>query len=148
MICETCGNPIETDCSTCPFCESPVSAPLNEPGKSSRLTETINIKQGMPTVSEALQILAGIIDERRQSHGLIVKLIHGYGSTGTGGRIREAVRRRLQLMRARGDVRFVIPGEEFARGHQETDLAMGSFPRLRDDTDFQRQNAGITIVVF
>jgi len=49
----------------------------------------------MPTVAEALQLLERELVRSRQAGGKVVKLIHGYGSTGAGGEIRIAVQKRL-----------------------------------------------------
>ena len=49
----------------------------------------------MPSVQEALQRLEREIALARQQKHSLVKVIHGYGSTGAGGDIRIAVQRRL-----------------------------------------------------
>ena len=43
-----------------------------------------------------------------------VKLIHGYGSSGKGGKIRLEVRAYLERQKARGKIRDYIPGERFS----------------------------------
>ena len=55
----------------------------------------------MPTVAQALQHLDRELARARQAGCGVVKLVHGYGSTGAGGEIRVAVQRRLAEMAGR-----------------------------------------------
>jgi DNA-nicking Smr family endonuclease len=65
----------------------------------------------MPTVQEALQRLDREITGARQQKHSLVKIIHGYGSTGAGGDIRIAVQRRLREMVEAGQISGCIFGE-------------------------------------
>jgi hypothetical protein len=51
----------------------------------------------MPTVAEALQQLERELSHARQTGGGVLKLIHGYGSSGAGGEIRIAAQKRLKF---------------------------------------------------
>ena len=64
----------------------------------------------MPQVSEALQRLERELAIARQENALLLKLIHGYGSSGTGGDIRIAVQKRLREMAESGHIRACIFG--------------------------------------
>ena len=55
----------------------------------------------MPLVEEALGRMRIGLQEMRVSRAKAVKLIHGYGSTGRGGKIRDAVRDELAVMKRR-----------------------------------------------
>lgn len=73
----------------------------------------INIKEGMPLVSEAMDHLkAGLERSRKNKYGCVL-IIHGYGSTGKGGTIREKARQWLMAQERNGKVKTVIPGEDF-----------------------------------
>jgi hypothetical protein len=52
----------------------------------------LNLKAGMPTVEQAKRRLLESLYAPRGASGPVVKIIHGYGSTGTGGAIRSAIR--------------------------------------------------------
>lgn len=72
----------------------------------------------------------------------VLKVIHGYGSTGRGGTTRETVRNWGYVNRGR--IRGVIHGEDYGLTDAETvDLrqAVGDFP----DPDLGAQNGGITV---
>ena len=107
----------------------------------------INLEEGMPLVEEALNRMNLGLQEMRVSRVKAVKLIHGYGSTGRGGKIRDSVRSELTAMKRRKQIRDYIPGEDFgptdaaARGLADRDSA------VTRDPDYGRMNHGITIVV-
>ena len=48
---------------------------------------TINLEEGMPTVAQAQTRLIGELGRSRAAGAKAVKLIHGYGSTGVGGKL-------------------------------------------------------------
>ena len=113
---------------------------------ANRLRE-VDLERGMPTVRAALQRLTL---ELRRSRGLgcaAVKLIHGYGSSGKGGRIRVEARACLIRMKERGELRDVIPGEEFTIFEPRTLAAFQRCPGLRRDPDLERHNNGVTFVI-
>ena len=63
-----------------------------------QLVGVVNLEEGMPTVEEALADMRISLQGMRSGGFRIVKLIHGYGSTGRGGRICTAVRKELAAM--------------------------------------------------
>jgi hypothetical protein len=101
----------------------------------------------MPAVGEALQHLERELTRSRQAGCKVVKLIHGYGSTGAGGDIRIATQRRLTEMASRGEIRACIFGEDWAKSDQQSWALINARPELKQDHDLGRKNLGITIVV-
>ena len=77
----------------------------------------------------------------------VVKIIHGYGSTGKGGRIRVETRRYLAEQKRKGLIRDFIPGEDFSIFNEATRNAFALCGDLRRDDDLERYNNGITVVV-
>jgi hypothetical protein len=101
----------------------------------------------MPTVSEALQQLSRELARAQQSGCKVIKLIHGYGSSGVGGEIRIAVQRRLTEMNDRGEIRACIFGENWSKSDEQTWALINTHSELKQDHDLGRRNLGITIVV-
>ena len=96
------------------------------------------------------QAIRQMLFELRRSPGLGcsgVKLIHGYGSSGAGGRIRVEARRRLDRMKAGGEIWGYIPGEFFSIFDSDTLAAFQRCPTLRRDRDLERHNNGVTFVL-
>jgi hypothetical protein len=108
--------------------------------------KTINLKYGRPTVETALRRLAVEIDVASSEGVSILILIHGYGSGGKGGVIREECRKTLDLMRSTGKINDYIPGDGGARSGPVKSL-FRRYPRLRQDRELVAANPGITVVV-
>lgn len=106
-----------------------------------------DIKSDMPTVSEAGVRLSEIL-RLCQGREKVIKIIHGYGSTGVGGAIKTAVHRTLRARKAAHTIRAFIPGEAIAllKGFDE-DIAKFK-PLIQSDSDFRKGNDGITYVIF
>jgi len=108
---------------------------------------TINLESSMPLVRDALAQLERELARARQQRDPVVKLIHGYGSTGAGGDIRIAAQKRLRELEDQGAVRGFIFGENWtAYDSQAWDL-LKRHPALKHDPDLGRGNRGITIVL-
>jgi hypothetical protein len=101
----------------------------------------------MPLVREALQLLDRELALARQEKAKLLKLIHGYGSTGTGGDIRIAVQKRLLEMAQNGQIRGCIFGENWSKSDETAWKLLQSNPALKSDSDLGRRNRGITIVL-
>lgn len=108
---------------------------------------TLNLKSDMPTVPEALQRMERELAMARQQNVPILKLIHGYGSSGVGGDIRIAVQRKLYELQNGGDIQACIFGENWSKSDQTSWRILQSHPFLKKDSDLGRGNRGITIVI-
>ncbi|MGH9502158.1 MAG: hypothetical protein ACRD20_04840 [Terriglobales bacterium] len=102
----------------------------------------------MPTVAEALQRLNREIAVGRQAGDRVIKLIHGYGSSGAGGDIRIAAQKHLIEMAGRGEIRACIFGESWSKSDEQAWALIKAHPEMKQDTDLGKRNRGITIVVF
>jgi hypothetical protein len=120
---------------------------IEVPGRVAVRSKIINLEEGMPTVTEALLRLERGLSLARQERAGLVKLIHGYGSTGVGGRLREEVQMELMRLARNGRIRGYIPGEEFRASNAESWALVQKHRPLRDDHDFNRGNRGITLVL-
>jgi hypothetical protein len=101
----------------------------------------------MPLVSEALQRLESEVAAALQKKVRVLKLIHGYGSTGAGGDIRIAVQKRLMELVQSGRIRGCIFGEDWSKSNDDAWQLLQSNTELKADPDLGRRNQGITIVV-
>ena len=101
----------------------------------------------MPQVREALQRLDRELAVAHQEKTKLLKLIHGYGSTGAGGDIRIAVQKRLLQMTQDGQLRACIFGENWSKSDDAAWKLAQSHPELKSDSDLGRRNQGITIVL-
>ncbi len=95
---------------------------------------------------EALERLERELGIARRDGASLLKIIHGYGSTGAGGDIRIAVQKRLRELVEAGEVRECIFGENWSKADETTWRLVQHQPQLKKDTDLGRRNLGITIV--
>jgi len=112
----------------------------------SRLNE-VNIKEDMPTASDAIKRVTFHISRSRALGYTAVKIIHGYGSSGKGGRIRTETRSYLQRQKEKRMIKDFIPGEQFSIFNEATRNAFAVCDELRHDSDLERSNNGVTIVI-
>jgi hypothetical protein len=108
--------------------------------------KTVNLKSDLPPVPEALLRLEREIATARRQNAKVLKVVHGYGSSGEGGDIRAAVQRRLSEMTGRGEIRACIFGENWSKSDEQTWAFITANPQLKQDHDLGRNNLGITIV--
>jgi hypothetical protein len=123
------------------------TANLQETAAEDRVIKTINIKSDLPSVHEALQRLDREIALARQQKHSLLKVIHGYGSTGAGGDIRTAVQRRLIELAQAGQIRDCIFGENWSKSDAATWRLLLAQSDLKSDLDLGRRNQGITVVL-
>ena len=107
----------------------------------------LNMEQGMPTVDVAMGWLEAELTAARKMGRPALKLIHGYGSSGRGGKIRTACRKYLRREAEAGRVRLVIRGEDFSIFSEETRRSFTLCAQLRADRDLERENRGVTFVI-
>lgn len=77
-----------------------------------RLKE-INLEDGKPTVADALILLKACVNNAKKENVGCLYIIHGYGSGGKGGAIRDKSRQWLNAQARNGFVKYVINGEDF-----------------------------------
>ncbi len=107
----------------------------------------INLESGMPKTEAAMMRLKLELATLRRCGIRSIKIIHGYGSTGSGGSIRIATRNYLHDQLRQGRIRAFCPGEQFGPFEANGRKAIQLMPSFRTDPDWGRQNEGITIVV-
>lgn len=107
----------------------------------------INLEEGKPFVDAAIRRLTFELKRSGTMGVKVLKIIHGYGSTGTGGRIRVESRRYLDGLKQRGEIKTYITGEKFSIFETDTQLALRLCDALRRDHDLDRHNNGVSFIV-
>ncbi|MCX5653173.1 MAG: Smr/MutS family protein [Planctomycetota bacterium] len=108
---------------------------------------TLNIKSDRPSVDEARQRLKQAIVDARRDKVAVLKLIHGYGSSGVGGAIRDAIRSSLRRRVKEGLVAEFIPGESWSIFDPAARRLLELCQELGKDSDLDRHNEGITVIL-
>jgi hypothetical protein len=107
----------------------------------------VNLEEGHPSVNVGLLRLDRALAGACAEHVRILKVIHGYGSSGVGGILREEVWKALDRFKRNGTIADFIPGEEFRLSSEATWALVKRDKCIKEDRDFGRANRGITIVV-
>lgn len=104
----------------------------------------INLEAGRPSARDAIERLRGEIAAARRRGVHCLYIIHGYGSSGRGGAIREEVRATLERMKNSGTVKNYIRGEDFSIFNSSALAMKRRYPAL--DKLMRVCNHGVTVV--
>jgi hypothetical protein len=108
----------------------------------------VNLETGMPTVEQARLRMEHELHSARQAGYKALKLIHGYGSSGVGGALRDQLQKELRRATEQGAIRAFIAGEDWRVSNEITWELLKHFPEWKLDPDLGRNNQGISIIVF
>ena len=141
--CLECGNPRGLLPAGCPYCGS------SEPPFAHADYATINLERGLPVVEDALQRLDTFIRAGFDAGLKWLVVLHGYGSSGQGGRIRHAIRADLAGNRWADRVREYYNGETVTHASDLNLTRSGSRDGLFPFLASRRLvgNAGVTILL-
>ena len=104
------------------------------------------MEAGLPTLDEARRLG---IDEIRRAKGAgadVLKVIHGYGSSGKGGALCVGLRKSFGLRKKEGVIRDFVAGEDFTIFNDTVLAMLEAVPGLRGDPDLGVTNEGVTIL--
>ena len=119
--------------------------PLKD-NKNAKIYE-VNIEQGMPFVDTAMKYVEQTFSRAKAYGYPVIKLIHGYGSGGSGGKIKTAVHRELIKYKSAGKIREFVAGENFTLFDPATQHIIAAYPDITRDSDYLKSNQGITVIL-
>ena len=108
----------------------------------------IDNEQGHPTLQKDTTKLKNGIYRARATGKPLAKIVHGYGSSGTGGAIKQAVGTELRKYISRGMIKAYCPGEDFGPFSSAGREISAKHPEASRDRDWGLQNDGITVIMF
>jgi len=104
----------------------------------------INIERGNPTVEMAIRDMVNQLSTAKGAGYKAVVLVHGYGSSGTGGVIKVAVKSKLRERALSGIVRDYVGGEDWMNRKKEfTEICT----QLKDFHPVVDGNRGVTVIL-
>ena len=110
------------------------------------IIRTFNVEAGLPTLDEARRLVIAEIKRARREGVKVLKVIHGYGSSGTGGKLRVGLRKSFGLRKKERVIRDFIAGEDFSIFNEPVLALLEAVPELHGDPDLNATNEGVTIV--
>lgn len=143
--CEICGNEIPDAMMTCTFCGGhQASVPTS---RARGRIRTVNVKQGIQNVDDGVVRLQCELERARSSGAAVVRIIHGWGSSGKGGRLKEACHAQLRRELRALKILDFIPGEEYGDAHARARELVRQYPDLAKSWRSDSLNYGISLVV-
>lgn len=145
--CDVCGNEIAESSGTCRFCGAQQRRLKRRcPGSKDRL-RTVNLELGLPSVQEGCRRLEAELLQARQDGIQVLRIIHGWGSGGSGGKLREACRAVLNRKMAEGRIKLFLRGEEYSRAQIAGREQLEHYLELQKYERGDSGNPGITIII-
>ena len=108
--------------------------------------KTINIESDFPTLDDARRRVIEEIRQAKREGVRVLKVIHGYGSSGKGGKLCVGLRRSFALRKKEGVIKDFIAGEGFSIFNNPTLSLLQAVPDVRGDPDLNATNEGVTLL--
>jgi hypothetical protein len=103
---------------------------------------TYNVQAGLPTLDEARRLVIEEIKRAKREGVRVLKVIHGYGSSGKGGTLCVGLRKSFRLRKKEGGIKHSIAGEDFSIFNDTVLALLEAVPELRGDPDLGAINEG------
>ena len=111
-------------------------------------TVELNLKRGGPTGDEAIEKFTRYLRRASEVGIKVIILIHGYGSSGEGGRIKWAIHDALENNYFSDRVDEYYFGEKVAYGSEAYHALLRRRPSLKSHLQhFKDGNAGMTVLL-
>ena len=117
-------------------------------GKCKRMNpiRTYNVEAGLPTLDDARRSVIAEIKRAKRDGVKVLKVIHGYGSSGKGGALCVGLRKSFGLRKKEGVIKDFIAGEDFTIFNPTVLALLEAVPELRGDPDLGATNEGVTVL--
>jgi hypothetical protein len=141
--CSQCGNPVPTEAYLCPYCGG---HELDVPS-GALVVKRLDLGHEGQTVHEARERLSDAINIASYRGEDVLVVVHGYGSSGTGGRILSMVRAEASQATKTGSLSGWIAGEDLGGRSSKARNMVRRLPALARIDAWQRENPGITVLI-
>ena len=115
----------------------------------------LNIEQEKPPLDVALYYIMHEIELAKYNGGGVIKVLHGYGSSGVGGVIKIETLKMLKKLKRKSPndsmskglkIRDYIMGEEFSVTSPKYVRWVQDYPELMSDEDLNNGNGGVVFI--
>src|SRR5438552_7501616 len=95
--------------------------------------KTFSVEDALPTLEEARRQVIDEIRRAKREGVRVLKIIHGYGSSGKGGTLCVGLRKSFTLRKKEGVIKDFIAGEAFSIFNPTVLALLEAVPELRGD---------------
>lgn len=110
------------------------------------MMRTYNVEADFPSLDDARRDVIAEIRRAKRDGVRVLKIIHGYGSTGKGGKLCTGLRKSFLLRKQEGVIKDFVPGERFSIFNAAVHAMFEACPMLRGDPDLEATNEGVTLL--
>ena len=107
---------------------------------------TCNVEADFPTLEDARRRVIEEIRAAKREGVRVLKIIHGYGLSGKGGKLNFGLRKSFALRKREGVIKDFIAGEDFSIFNPTVLMLLEAVPELRGDPDMDAMNEGVTVL--
>ena len=111
------------------------------------MIRVVNIKQDNPNTDYALFLLDQEIRYSRATGNRVIVVIHGYGSHGQGGLIKNAIKEYLPKLKKEHVITDYVFGENWGDLNETKKLITSICPEAILHENLQGLNAGVSVVL-
>ena len=108
--------------------------------------KTYNVEAGFPSLDEARRLVLEEIRKSKREGVRVLKIIHGYGSSGKGGVLHHGLRKSFALRKKENAIKDFIAGEDFTIFNPIVLELLAAVSELRADPDLAATNEGVTVL--
>ncbi len=108
---------------------------------------TIDIKSNMQTVNEAIAQFLIEVESYKKGGYKVMKIIHGYGSHGVGGKIKDAFLKKCEQLKRQQKITEYACCSNLSTNSSIRKMAINYCPDLIADGEFNMLNPGCSIVI-
>lgn len=143
-FCLQCGNPILAMVATCPHC----GGTDLEFARETLRVRRIDVGHDNLTVHQARVVLDKEIATSVKNLDDFLVIVHGHGSSGTGGKIKVMVHDYARSLMASKALKDFIKGEDLTRTSASSRRVSSNYPPIKLLNEWNRRNSGLSIFIF
>ena len=111
------------------------------------MIRVVNIKEGNPNTDYALFLLDEEIKYSRAIGNRVIVVIHGYGSHGQGGLIKEVLKQYLPELKKKHLITDFVYGEKWGDLNETKKLICSICPEAILNDNLQGLNSGVSVIL-
>ena len=110
------------------------------------MVRVINVKQDSPSVDYAKYLVEQEIKHSKIIGNHAIVVIHGYGSHGKGGVIKQEIRKQLPNLKKNGIIKDFVGGEHWGDFNEVKQKICKECPDLILHENLSSLNSGVTVI--
>lgn len=110
------------------------------------MVKTINVKNNNSSPDYAVYVTDSEINDSKKTDTNILVIIHGYGSKGRGGTMKQEIHNYLLQAKNHRKIIDYYKGEQWSATNEDMQQLCSLYPELILHSQIQNYNSGVTIV--